>query len=101
SRTFYYVASAPAVSAQYLEQERQDLINAGVLDRLKDSCAEVRALAVRYTNPAGGQELLTSITPIQAKTGCWAVITSNRTAEFLVSSLGKPYWQTDAVKFAG
>jgi len=101
NQSFYYVASSPAVSAQYLEQERQDLLNAGVLDRLGDSCAEVRALAVRYTNPAGGQELLTSITPIQANTGCWAVITSNRTAEFLVSSLGQSYWQTDAVRFAG
>ena len=100
NQSFYYVASAPAVSAQYLEQERQDLLSAGVLDRLKDSCAEVRALAVRYTNPAGGQELLTSITPIKAATGCWAVITSNRTAEFLVSSLGQPYWQTAAVRFA-
>jgi len=100
SQSFYYVASAPAVSAQYLEQERQELLKAGVLDRLKDSCAEVRALAVRYTNPAGGQELLTSITPLNAPTGCWAVITSNRTAEFLVSSLGQPYWQTDTVRLA-
>ena len=100
NQSFYYVASAPAVSAQYLEQERQELLSAGVLDRLKDSCAEVRALAVRYTNPAGGLELLTSITPIKAPSGCWAVITSNRTAEFLVSSLGQPYWQTGAVRFA-
>ncbi|MFI4988963.1 MAG: sensor histidine kinase, partial [Alphaproteobacteria bacterium] len=100
NQSFFYVASSPAVSAQYLDEERQDLLSAGVLDRLKDSCEEVRALAVRYINPAGGQELLTSITPIRASTGCWAVITSNRTAEFLGSSLAKPYWQTDAVELA-
>jgi two-component system sensor histidine kinase ChvG len=99
-QSFYYVASEPMVSSQYLEQERQDLLNAGILDRLKDSCSEVRPLAVRYTNPAGGQELLTSITPIQASSGCWAVITSNQTAEFLGTSLGQPYWQTNAIKLA-
>lgn len=100
STAFFYVASAPAVSAEYLEAERKDLLEAGILDRLKDSCGEVRALAVRYTNPAGGEELLTSVTPIPANSGCWAVITSNRTAAFLGSSLGQPYWQTDAVEFA-
>ncbi len=100
SQSFFYVASSPAVSAQYLDEERQDLLNAGVLDRLKDSCEEVRSLGVRYTNPAGGHELLTSITPIRAASGCWVVITSNRTAEFLGSSLGQPYWQTDAVRLA-
>jgi two-component system, OmpR family, sensor histidine kinase ChvG len=97
---FYYVASAPAVPPQYLEQERQDLIDSGVLDRLKDSCAEVAPLGIRYTNPAGGQELLTSVTPIQASTGCWAVVTSYQTADFLGSSIGQPYWQTGAVRFA-
>lgn len=100
AQSFFYVASAPIVSPQYLEQERQDLVNSGVLDRLKDSCADVVPLAVRYTNPAGGEELLTSVTPIQARSGCWAVVTSNRTKEFLGSSLGLPYWQTPAVKVA-
>jgi two-component system, OmpR family, sensor histidine kinase ChvG len=97
---FYYVASAPAVPPQYLEQERQDLLESGVLDRLKDSCADVAPLGIRYTNPAGGQELLTSITPIQASTGCWAVVTSYQTAEFLGSSIGQPYWRTGTVRFA-
>ncbi|HYB08971.1 MAG TPA: HAMP domain-containing sensor histidine kinase [Alphaproteobacteria bacterium] len=97
---FYYVASAPAVPSQYLEQERQDLLNSGVLDRLKDSCADVAPLGIRYTNPAGGQELLTSVIPIQASTGCWAVVTSYQSAEFLGSSIGQPYWQTGAVRFA-
>lgn len=100
TRSFFYVASAPAVSAQYLEQERELLLRSGVLDRLGDSCEDVRALAIRYTNPAGGQELLTSITPILASSGCWAVITSNQTAEFLGSSLGQSYWETPAVRFA-
>jgi two-component system sensor histidine kinase ChvG len=100
SQSFYFVAAAPTVPPDYLEQERQDLLHSGILDFLKDSCAEVRPLATRYTNPAGGQELLTSITPVKAGTGCWAVITSNQTAEYLGSSLGQPYWQTPAVRVA-
>ncbi|HLI12292.1 MAG TPA: HAMP domain-containing sensor histidine kinase [Alphaproteobacteria bacterium] len=99
-QSFFYVASAPPVSAQYLQQEQQDLLSSGILDRLKDSCQAVVPLSVRYTNPAGGEELLTSITPIQANSGCWAVITSNQTAAFLGSSLGKPYWQTAAIRVA-
>jgi len=98
--SFFYVASSPVVSPMYLEQERHELLDSGVLDHLKDSCEDVRALGVRYTNPAGGAEILTSVTPIRASSGCWAVITSNRTAEFLGSSLGKAYWETDAVRLA-
>jgi two-component system, OmpR family, sensor histidine kinase ChvG len=100
SPAFFYVASAPVVSSEYLEQERRDLVQAGILDRLANSCEEVRPLSIRYTNPAGGEELLTSITPIRAGTGCWAVVTANQTVEFLGSSLGLPYWRTAAVRFA-
>ena len=97
---FFYVAAAPVVSSEYLEQERQDLLQSGILDRLKNSCEDVRPLSIRYTNPAGGEELLTSITPIRAGSGCWAVLTSHQTAEFLGSSLGLPYWRTATVRFA-
>jgi two-component system, OmpR family, sensor histidine kinase ChvG len=100
AQSFFYVSSSPSVPSQYLEQERQDLINSGILDRLKDSCDEETPLAMRYTNPTGGQEILTSVTPIQARSGCWAVVISNRTQEFLGSSLGLPYWQTPAVRLA-
>ncbi|HUC60741.1 MAG TPA: HAMP domain-containing sensor histidine kinase [Alphaproteobacteria bacterium] len=99
-KSFYYVASSPPVENKYLEQEREDLIAAGVLDRLNDSCDQETPLALRYTNPAGGQEILTSVTPIKARSGCWAVVISNRTQAFLGSSLGLPYWQTPAVRFA-
>jgi two-component system sensor histidine kinase ChvG len=100
SESFFYVASSPPVQSQFLAQERQDLINAGILDQLKDSCDAETPLALRYTNPSGGQEILTSVTPIQARSGCWAVVISNRTQAFLGSSLGLPYWQTPAVRLA-
>lgn len=100
SAGFFYVAAAPVVSSDYLEKERQDLLQSGILDRLENSCEEVRPLSIRYTNPAGGEELLTSITPIRATSGCWALVTSYQTAEFLGSSLGLPYWKTATVRFA-
>lgn len=100
SPSFYYIASSSAVTAQYREQELQNLQQAGALDHLHDSCEEGYALVTRFTNPAGGEELLTSITPIKANSGCWAVITSSQTAEFLGSSLGIPYWQTPTVQLA-
>lgn len=100
TESFFYVASSPAVSPQYLEQERQDLLQSGVLDRLGSSCADERSEISRFVNPAGGQELLTSITPIRAASGCWAVITATHASAYLGSSLGRPYWQTPAVRLA-
>src|SRR4029077_3814025 len=59
---FLYVGSAPAVSSDYLEQERAELIQLGVFDRLAPSCDGSALPSVRFTNPAGRPELLTSVT---------------------------------------
>ena len=64
---FFYIASNPAVSAEYLESERQNLIRSGVFEVLSDSCAGEYQLGLRVTNPAGAEEVLTSITPINLR----------------------------------
>ena len=38
-----------------------------ILDRLGDTCAGYKALNIRYVNPAGETELLSSMTPIHNK----------------------------------
>lgn len=98
--SFFYVASAPRVTNAYLEEERQKLLHAGLLTKLAESCEGEYPLAHRYTNPAGREELLTSITPVNIAAGCWAIITSHATADLLGSSLGQPYWQTAEVRIA-
>ena len=97
---FYYVASAPALSTDYLEEERQELIRQGIFDRIDNSCNGNLPQTYRYTNPAGREELVTSILPINVKSGCWIVITSQAASEYLSSSLGRPYWDTPVVKAA-
>lgn len=98
--SFFYIAASPAVPAEYLEKERADLVHAGILEKLKDTCTGNRPLALRYTNPAGAEEILSSITPVNLRSGCWIVITSHATAEFLSSSFGRPYWKTPEVRIA-
>lgn len=97
---FYYIASGPPVSGEYLEKEREELVETGVLERLHDTCAGNRPLALRYVNPAGEEEVLTSVTPLQTAAGCWAVITSRDTDDTVGAALGQPYWQSPEVRVA-
>src|SRR5882672_10301451 len=92
---FLYIASAPAVSADYLEQERSELIKLGIFDRLAPSCDGSALPSVRFTNPAGRPELLTSVTPVHIGKSCWVVITSQAVEAILGSSFGQSVWQTE------
>lgn len=98
---FYYVAAAPSVSAEYLREELQALLREGVTGKLGETCDGYLPQTARYTNPAGREELTTSIIPIHVKSGCWVLIISQAAAEYLTSSLGRPYWNTAEVHFAG
>jgi len=74
---FYYVAAAPAVPVDQLNDERQHLAEIGVLDKLAQTCSGNLPLAERVARPGGADELITSITPVQTPSGCGAVVISN------------------------
>jgi two-component system sensor histidine kinase ChvG len=97
---FFYVGAAPVVASADLDAERRQLLEEGVLDRVGDSCAGNAPLALRVPHSAGGTEVLTSITPLNTAFGCWVLITSHATADYLGSSLGQPYWRTAVVQAA-
>ncbi|HUN51096.1 MAG TPA: HAMP domain-containing sensor histidine kinase [Candidatus Sulfotelmatobacter sp.] len=97
---FYLIAAAPPIEKEYMEAERTDLLETGILERLKDSCEDNRQLAIRYKNPAGQEEILTSVNPIQVASGCWVAVASQSSAGFLGSSVGRPYWQTTELEIA-
>jgi len=97
---FLYVASAPATTAQYLEQERDELIRLGLFDKLAPSCDGEINPTQRFTNPAGAAEILTSVTPIHIGASCWVVVTSQSTAAILATSIGQPVWRTPAITMA-
>ena len=89
---FFYIAAAPLVPNEDLEQERGELMASGVIDKLGDTCEGNRALSLQYERPGQQGEILTSVTPQQATLGCWVVITSSTAARLLAVAVERPYW---------
>ncbi len=97
---FIYIASAPALSADYLKAERRELIESGVFGRLAPTCDQATDLELRFVNPAGKQEIITSMTPIHVDPNCWIVITSQNASDLAPVPLDLPFWKTPAMKAA-
>lgn len=97
---FFLIASNPRVSAEYQEKERDELFRTGILEKVRGTCEGDQPLALRYTNPAGATEVLTSITPVNLEAGCWVVVTANSNEAVLGSSIGQPYWKAPEVRVA-
>lgn len=100
TQDFFYVAAAPPVSAAYLKKERSELIASGVFNHLANTCDRSTDLAVRFINPAGKPEILTSMTPVHAGANCWIVITSQDATSLAPAAIGRPFWETPAMRFA-
>jgi two-component system sensor histidine kinase ChvG len=97
---FFFIASAPPVPSAYLSHQRDQLLARGILTKLAETCAGDVALAMRYVNPGGAEEMLTSITPVHTPVGCWVVVTSQTLDSLLATSVGQPYWKTLEIRFA-
>jgi two-component system sensor histidine kinase ChvG len=88
------------VTTDYLDQERDQLLKLGVLDKLAQTCDGEISRTVRFTNAVGRPEILTSVSPIHLENRCWVVITSESTDAILSSSIGQPAWSTPTVHIA-
>ncbi|MEX0922611.1 MAG: HAMP domain-containing sensor histidine kinase [Rhodovibrionaceae bacterium] len=97
---FYFVAAEPPVPPATLEEERQRLIERGVLDKLVETCEGNAPIALRHKTAEGQEELLTSISPVTTESGCWVVVTAHASGAFLGTSIGQPYWKTWEVRVA-
>ena len=100
TQDFFYVAAAPPVSAAYLKEERRELVASGVFKHLANTCDRSTDLAVRFVNPAGKQEILTSMTPVHVGADCWVVITSQNASSLSPGAVGRPFWETPAMRMA-
>jgi two-component system sensor histidine kinase ChvG len=98
--SYLYVASLPPLPAAYLAQEHKEIMRQRILDRLGDTCAGYKALNIRYVNPAGETELLSSMTPIHNKAGCWVILTSYPPTGVAGISIGQHYWTKPEVQIA-
>lgn len=97
---FLYIASAPPLPSAYLKKERRDLIQSGILQRLAPTCDRATDLSVRFVNPAGRQELLTSMTPVHTGGNCWIVITAQNAAELAPARMHLSFWSIPALPLA-
>jgi len=95
---FIYVAAFPQVSADFLEQERRELVRSGIFARLAPTCDGTTDLAVRFVNPKGKSEILTSMTPVHVSDNCWIVITSQSAADLAGVPVDVPFWSTSAMR---
>lgn len=98
--SYLYVASLPPLPAAYLAQEHKEFMRRRILDRLGDTCAGYKALAIQYVNPAGETELLSSMTPIHNKAGCWVILTSYPPTGVAGIAIGQHYWKKPEVQIA-
>ena len=97
---FLYVAAAPAVSPEYLKQERESLVKLGVFDRLAPSCEGEDGGTLQFTNPAGKAEIMTSLRSVHFGDNCWVIIATQGTQAALSSAIGQPIWQSPTVHIA-
>ena len=97
---FYFVGSAPPIAAEQVDGELDELMRRGVLRHVTDACTLDSSNEIRYRPPGGTVELLTSIIPIRDSRGCWVLLSTHATSEFLNTSIGRPYWETREVRLA-
>ena len=100
AESFFFVAAEPPVAPTELEVERNRLIERGVFTNLVSSCAGELPIALRHSVPQQQGEILTSITPINTKAGCWVVVTTHAGGAFLGATIGQPYWLNLEVRVA-
>lgn len=100
AKNFYLISAWPTLSTSDLEDERNSLIGSGILDKIRDSCDWNYSVADRLQPDENEAEIVTSVSPVLNDSGCWVVITSDRTEAVLNSSLGREYWRTPEVQIA-
>jgi two-component system sensor histidine kinase ChvG len=99
-RSFYYVASSPRIGLDRLNAQLDTLADHGILQHLAGSCTAGEQQQIRYKLANGEDEILTSVIPIRSQRGCWVLVSSHATSEFLSTSLARPYWQTREIQIA-
>jgi len=99
-RGFFFVASAPPIRADQLQSDLDQLGQRGILKSLTDACVADLPGEIRFRQPDGSVELLTSIVPVRTERGCWVLVSTHNTADFLRTSIGRPYWETQPVRTA-
>lgn len=97
---FLLVASVPTEDSGDLVREQLQPLGQGIISELPRTCEGEAGVARHHRNPDGGLEVLTSITPVRIRAGCWIVITSKTAENVLPAEMGRPYWQEPEIQTA-
>jgi len=97
---FFVIASSPPFSAKYLKQELREMIQAGIFERLAPTCDKTTDFDVRFVNPSGKEEVLTSMTPEHIEGNCWVVVTSQNAADLAPAPLNLSFWTVPVTQAA-
>ncbi len=100
STDFLFIASAPESDPHNAKALMGQLVAAGVLDRLAQSCQGASPAALRLPRAEGDDEFLTQVSSRAVESGCWAVLTVQDTAALPRGLAGDPFWQTPQVQAA-
>ncbi len=95
---FFYVAAAPARSAEELAAEQQEMEALGMFNQLATACVSGAPQVARHQIGLRKEEVVTSVTPLLTPGGCWTLVTALSTAAFKDSSIGRPYWRTPEIR---
>ena len=99
--TFYFVATAPAISAEQTEAERQQLLRLGILPGLSQGCTARRLSGDSDASLLdNGAQVLTSVTSLEGVAGCWAVVIATSESRVLGAIEVRPYWERPEVRLA-
>lgn len=98
---FFFIASTPPVPPSEIEREQAELERTGIFATLQEGCSGGGTLANGYTNIAGEEEVLTSLTPWETDAGCWVVITSRSASDVLGATLGQELYEIPEIRVAG
>jgi len=97
---FFVIASSPPFPASYLKQELRKMIQAGIVGRLAPTCDRTTDFDVHFVNPAGKEEVLTSMTPEHIEGNCWIVVTSQSAADLAPAPLNLSFWTVPVTQAA-
>lgn len=99
-RGVFLVAAAPAIRADQLQAVLDQFSQRGILKGLSEACTADLPGEISYKRPDGSVELLTSLVPVRTERGCWVLVSTHSTSDFLRTSIGRPYWETRPVRIA-
>jgi two-component system sensor histidine kinase ChvG len=100
AEAFYFVATAPPISREQTEGERQQLLRLGILPGLSQGCAARLQPDRDASLLDNGAQVLTSVTSVEGVAGCWAVVIATGERRVLGAMEDRPYWSRQEVRLA-